>query len=327
MASPKLCACDRTDRTLIGIKLELVDTVHVPFAKLVEIFSTVPESGVWLNHFRGIPKGPRLSRFDVIYLDQEGRVLDSVESFTAVEFEPLQERAESALIFPAHSLASFRVQPGDQLRICQPGKVIAGEPAIPGERCIRDTGPIDAPAEIKRDVPASVATSDAQPKKLTLTERFLRWLYPEVEDADRRRGKRLPAHNLVAYYWTGGSPVANKVGDISQSGLYLFTDERWFPGTRLVMTLQREGANAPRRDEISRVESEVVRWGENGIGCRFVESGFVNLNSGELIEGRVFDREAFDRFLERVHRDSYLESGQSHQHDDAHSHKHGREHD
>lgn len=303
MASPKLCACDRTGGTLIGSSLELVDTVHVPFAKLVEIFSNVPESGVWLNHFRGIPKGRRLSRFDVIYLDPDGRVLDAIESLTAVELETLQEQAESALVFPAHSLGSFRVQPGDRLRICRSGKVVAGEPAIPGERCIRDSVAIHASTtspRIQRSAPASPAIPDEEPCKPGLTERFLRWLFPEPEDADRRSGKRLPAEHLVAYYWTGGAPVAYEVGDISHSGLYLFTEERWLPGTRLVMTLQREARDTPEPGEISRVESEVVRWGEDGIGCRFVESGFVNLNSGEIIEGRVFDREAFDRFLEHV---------------------------
>lgn len=85
-----------------------------------------------------------------------------------------------------------------------------------------------------------------------------------------------------------------------RSGIYLFTEERWLPGTRLVMMLQKEGTNAVGPEEITRVESEVARWGEDGIGCRFVESGFVDLNSGEIVEGRVFDRNAFDRFLQHV---------------------------
>ena len=64
-----------------------------------------------------------------------------------------------------------------------------------------------------------------------------------------------------------------------------------------MMTLQKDCPDTAR-PETSRVESEVVRWGEDGIGCRFVESGFVDLNSGEIIEGQVFNSKAFERFLE-----------------------------
>ena len=45
MASQKLCACNRTYETLIGVRLDLVDTVHVPFTVLVKTFINVPESG------------------------------------------------------------------------------------------------------------------------------------------------------------------------------------------------------------------------------------------------------------------------------------------
>lgn len=270
MAPHKICVCDCDRKKLIGTRLDLVDTVHVPFAELMKSLSNVPQSGLWLDHFRGIPKGPRLSRFDVIYLDAEARILDCVENFTVAEFEPMQEEAESALVLPAHSLASIRVRPGDQLRICRSGKVIAGEPSLPGEHCIRDLAPNEPPKEIKRPISTSVAAPETHRPPRTLRERFLLCLFPEAENMDRR------------------------------SGIYLFTEERWLPGTRLVMMLQKEGTNAVGPEEITRVESEVVRWGEDGIGCRFVESGFVDLNSGEIVEGRVFDRNAFDRFLQHV---------------------------
>lgn len=52
-------------------------------------------------------------------------------------------------------------------------------------------------------------------------------------------------------------------------------------------------------EDISRVETEVVRWGIDGVGCSFVESGFVDLNTGEIVERRKFDRVAFQGFLDR----------------------------
>lgn len=313
MASQKLCVCDRTCERLIGTKLDFVDTVHVPFAALVKSLSNVPASGLWLNPFRGIPKGPRLSRFDVIFLDGEARVLDCVENFSEAEFEPLREQAASALILPAHALGSASVRRGDQLRVCRAGKIVASEdmpsdsdePRMKEEGCIRDLKP---ESEILRDrrpaAPRRVDEPAAEiPKpKRGFKERFLLWFFPEADNSDRRRASRLPAPDLVAYYWTGGAPKAYKLGNVSGSGLYLLTEERWLPGTRIVMTLQkvRDGrSDSARSEEISRVESEVVRWGEDGVGFHFVESGFVDLNTGEIMEGSRFDKEGFQQFLHR----------------------------
>jgi hypothetical protein len=87
---------------------------------------------------------------------------------------------------------------------------------------------------------------------------------------------------------------------VSQSGLFLLTEERWRPGTRIVMTLQRDDSDKALPEEIQRVESEIIRWGVDGVGCAFVESGFVDLNNGEIVKNKKFDSEAFKRFLCRV---------------------------
>ena len=44
---------------------------------------------------------------------------------------------------------------------------------------------------------------------------------------------------LAAYYWTGAAPAAHNIKDISSSGLYVVTEERWYPGTLVMMTLQK----------------------------------------------------------------------------------------
>jgi PilZ domain-containing protein len=305
MESQKLCACNRTCDTLIGSDLELVDTVHVPFKVLVSTFCDVPESGVWLNHFRGIPRGPRLSRSDVIFLDKDARVLDCVENFTEVEFQPLHETAASAMVLPAHSLAAIDIQAGDQLRICDAGEVyvVAGQPRLPGERCILDKEPDEKRTHIQRPAPVMPSEPVAPAPKRSLKERFLLWLFPEAgeNNSDRREAPRLPAQNLIAYCWTGGSPLPCKIANVSQGGVYLVTDERWQPGTRMMMTLQQDGADPGAPGETTQVESEVVRWGGDGIGCRFPEeSVFVDVNSGEIVQGQVFDKKALARFLEHV---------------------------
>ena len=92
---------------------------------------------------------------------------------------------------------------------------------------------------------------------------------------DRRRGERIVDRSIVAYYWNGSVPLPHRVRDISQTGIYLFTEERWYPGTMLRLTLDFKtgaaitpGAAAPV--ESTRVWSKVVRFGADGVGFEFM---------------------------------------------------------
>jgi hypothetical protein len=167
-------------------------------------------------------------------------------------------------------------------------------------QCVRDVGQRTSPSKPTVRKPPSAIEADASDlaeEKPSLKLRLLRWLFQVPASTDRRRGERLPAPDLIAYYWNGGTPKAHQLGNVSQSGLYLLTEERWLPGTFLVMTLQKKRGGEIKSEEISRVESRVVRWGEDGIGFEFVQSGFVDLNSGEVVD-RKFDQHAFTQFLQ-----------------------------
>jgi hypothetical protein len=122
-----------------------------------------------------------------------------------------------------------------------------------------------------------------------LRTRFVRWLdedslTPAVAgNGDRRRSKRHPLPGLVAYYWTGGTPQAHQIGDISSTGFYLLTKERWVPDTMIRMTLQRPGPKGDKAEEAISVVSRVVRWGETGVGYEFVASRVLEM-SGDPVD-------------------------------------------
>ena len=86
---------------------------------------------------------------------------------------------------------------------------------------------------------------------------------------DKRRAERKPSSELVAYFWTGSTPVRHSVRDISETGMYLLTDERWHPGTVLMMTLQTPDESDESKRIIA-VQSRAVRTGEDGVGIAFV---------------------------------------------------------
>jgi hypothetical protein len=147
----------------------------------------------------------------------------------------------------------------------------------------------------KRTVPEPVEAAEELPT-LPMYLRFLRWLFPEV---NQRRAKRYPTPNLVAYYWTGGAPFSYQVGDISATGLFLLTKERWAPGTLIQMTLQPQTGKVSDANSIC-VLSEVVRWGENGSGFNFILKDYENVMNYGLQPSEAMDRKTVERFLQKV---------------------------
>ncbi len=130
-----------------------------------------------------------------------------------------------------------------------------------------------------------------------LAIRFLRWLFPDI---NQRRAKRFPTPGLVAYYWTGGEAYSFHVGDMSATGLFLLTKERWAPGTLIQMTLHQRDGRITTADSSISVLSEVVRWGENGAGFNFILSDYESLSDFGIAPGETTDRKSVERFLQRI---------------------------
>ena len=94
--------------------------------------------------------------------------------------------------------------------------------------------------------------------------------FEELMADNQRRPQRYVAPRLVAYFFDGGTPIAHCIRDVSSSGMYLLTTQRWYPGTLVTMTLQRtEKDEAGVRQSIT-VQARVMRSGEDGVGLRFV---------------------------------------------------------
>jgi hypothetical protein len=173
----------------------------------------------------------------------------------------------------------------------QPRGKSGSAPSSPEDRFIRQQAAIE-PLDEKKEVESKVQAEDS------LKARFLRWLNPETPPRERRKSTRRPVLGLVAYYWNGGPPQAHKINDISDTGFYMLTKDRWAPETMIQMTLQRTGSRGEEDpgDAIS-VLSKVVRSDLDGVGHEFVLAKSVARNRGNMLPGSGTDKEALKRFL------------------------------
>jgi hypothetical protein len=97
------------------------------------------------------------------------------------------------------------------------------------------------------------------------------WLEKFVTPEPDRPERRF-VEQFAAYRWNGSSLTQNMVRDISTTGLYLLSTERWEPGTILALTLQREGALELDPARRITTQAKVVRCGTEGVGLLFLWS-------------------------------------------------------
>jgi hypothetical protein len=128
-----------------------------------------------------------------------------------------------------------------------------------------------------------------------------RWWSPDPRKApDLRKASREPLPGLAAYYWTGGAPKAHSIRDISSTGLYVVTEERWYPGTLILMTLQESGGEEESVELSVAVHSRAVRWGNDGVGLQFIpqDDPTARKAMNPLVHGA--DKRELNQFLERL---------------------------
>ena len=123
-----------------------------------------------------------------------------------------------------------------------------------------------------------------------------RWWSP-----DPRKAPRESADGLAAYYWSGGTPEAHNIKDISSTGLYVVTEERWYPGTLVLLTLQDTENGQQTSERSIQVHSRAVRCGDDGVGLQFILSNSKDSKGKKIVDG--VDQKELEKFLQRLKKD------------------------
>ncbi|MGA3263027.1 MAG: PilZ domain-containing protein [Terracidiphilus sp.] len=310
----KHCAYNQTRECFLGLE---VATADIPYASLNDLMPTLAlksGEGLWLEPFRGIPETGMRTPLDLVYLDEDCRVIDVVESFPTFRVTPSSPRASSVLVLPTHSIYSSQTQGGDQLVLCMAEEMErrlaqfsatgSAAAAVQSAVLLREKplwsggpGVLQLEDRSTEARPGSQQTHEMeliQPgtKNVRPPRNWLeRWWSP-----DPRKAPREPAPGLAAYYWTGGNPEARSIRDISSTGLYLVTEERWYPGTLVLMTLQQTDGGEECVERSISVHTRAVRWGNDGVGLQFIVSDGPH-------QGRGADRKELERFLQQLGKD------------------------
>jgi hypothetical protein len=341
MESQRLCAYNQTRECFLGLEVAAADVSFAALKEQLGKLALKSGEGLWMSPFRGIPDTNMRVPLDLIYLDGDCRVIEVVESFPTFHATASSPHAASVLALPTHSIYSSQTQPGDQLVLCaaeemqhrlerfsttnstissvQSAVLLRGKPLWSGgpgvveleDRSENDSSERDGS---EKDRPKKERPKTAKLYEMSLVEPGVesvrppknwldRWWSPDPRKApELRKFSRDSSPGLAAYYWTGAAPAAHNVKDICASGLYIVTEERWYPGTLILMTLQESSDGEASVEKSISVHCRAVRWGNDGVGLQFVpiDDSAARKGLNELVNGA--NKKDVDLFLEQLRR-------------------------
>ena len=248
MDKQRYCVYNQTSECFLSLGVTLgANTLHRLKGALTK-GPWRPDEGCWITRPKGLNTIGVLSMRDLIYLDENHRVLDVLESFPRFCVAPERTGAASLLALPLRAIYSSQTQPGNQLVICRAEEMefrLRSSLQSALDECMPDFGT----------------------GKLTSSKN---WLPPGA--ASNRRGamrKRWP--RLVAYDSKGTAVAVHGVRDISATGIYVMTEERWPVGAQVKMSLQRTDSIDENAMNPITVQLRVSRWGDDGVGLEFIQ--------------------------------------------------------
>jgi hypothetical protein len=278
--------------------------------------------GLWMEPFRGIPDTNMRVPLDLLYLDEDCRVIETVESFPTFHANS-SLHAASVLALPTHSIYSSQTQPGDQLVLCvveemqhrleqffsansaaggvQSGVLLRGKTSWSGASDVAELADLSTRESPKSSPPKEIGPSQSKTENVSQPMGWLeRLLSAGSRKPELRKAPREPLPGLAAYYWTGAAPKAHSVRDISSTGLFVVTEERWYPGTLVLMTLQETDGREDSAERSISVHSRAVRWGNDGVGLQFIPKDAPEARKGLNTLAHGVDKKELEQFLERL---------------------------
>jgi PilZ domain len=105
---------------VLSPRLLVIDAAREPIKVLkilTEGLAAHTRYGIWLVNCQGVPVARSASEFDLLYLDEQQRVLHGIEVSRDGEFEPFRGQSASILVLQPKTIARSRTFTGDRITI------------------------------------------------------------------------------------------------------------------------------------------------------------------------------------------------------------------
>jgi hypothetical protein len=246
MDTRRYCVYNESNECFLSLAVVLGNNTQGQFKGIFGSGPVQSYEGNWITRPRGMETVGLLSPRDLIYVDHHQKVVHVIESFPRFRIAPRHPEAQSLLALPASTIESSQTQIGHRLaiRVAEDMEVHLRNIEHP----LDDIGlrPPNGPSGAVKN-----------------------WLM-QKPDTERRTAQRRRWPHLEALDVEDNSVAPFAVRDISTTGLYLITNERWPLGTRVRMSVQRTDGLDDASMIPTTLELRVSRWGADGVGLEFI---------------------------------------------------------
>lgn len=118
MEKRTFCVYNETRECFLCLGVIPADTTFSRLKGLIGKLKLKLDEGLWVVPSQGVHTFGVLFPLDLIYLDENHKVIHAIEHFPRFRVAPLRIQAASVLELPTHTIYSSQTQPGDQLIIC-----------------------------------------------------------------------------------------------------------------------------------------------------------------------------------------------------------------
>jgi len=248
MGSRRYCVYNQTNECFLSLGVAAARTAIERMRGMLEKRPPGNLEGYWLDRPNWNIVLAFFNARDLVYLDEGNKVIHVIESLPPRRFAHFRGQASSVLALPPGTVQSSQTQTGNQILVCEAEEMVFRLRAKPKP----DAEGGSKPAAKRSRAGATAAR--------------------EAAASERRISPRRRWPHLAAFDAEGESLALHGVRDISTTGLYIVTHERWPIGTQVRLSLQRTDGLDDSSMIPTAVELRVSRWGEDGVGLEFVKA-------------------------------------------------------
>ena len=112
------CVFNKTRESFLSLNITAADTHFARLKGLAGRIRLAADEGIWVIPSQGVHTIGVLFAIDLIYLDDNHRVIHLLESFGSFRIGPIRAKCGSVLEVPTRTIYSSQTQLGDELLIC-----------------------------------------------------------------------------------------------------------------------------------------------------------------------------------------------------------------
>jgi uncharacterized membrane protein (UPF0127 family) len=119
------CVFNLTEQSFLGTNVMRADTAFSRLRGLLGKLKLKSGDGLWMVPSMGVHTIGLMFPIDLIYLDDENRVVHCEEHLMPFRISPIRMKSASVLELPLHTIYASQTRVGNQILICRPHEMEA----------------------------------------------------------------------------------------------------------------------------------------------------------------------------------------------------------